>query len=495
MMKKRVCARSKFLALLVAVLLICTTAVVATVGRDGAAALEWRGGTAAAFAGGDGSKDNPYLIADGDQLNLLSGIVNGTVTQIDGKNIDRNDYNNPEVHYKLSDNIVLNDKTNIGAWNKYYAPRNVFTPIGIKENPFSAQFDGANKTISGAYVNTLDNAGIFGYVSGGSAQSAVSIQNLRITESVFVGALDTGSVAGMLVSKSRILNCYSDASIISYAAPDSSAGGIVGVMQSAVGAVSEVADCVFEGSILGTSEPGVSKSNNNLGGIVGRTFVDQNVEEEINFPKILGCINRGLVRTDLSMYTASMGGIAGEVKNGISITDSGNEGDISSAAFSGGYAGGLVGKAHYVQGTFRNLWNAGNVIGSEKTDTGGIFGRLYVRNVPKLKTDNFYNAGNIKGYQSGGVFGSFSSASGYIINLNNIVNEGVISVNNSTSNSYGVLGGYTASPLHVYNFISYTRTMSANASNQRLVGDYKSDFANLNDSENIFLYESDIISN
>lgn len=66
MMKKRVCARSKFLALLVAVLLICTTAVVATAGRDRAAALEWRGGTAAAFAGGDGSKDNPYLIADGD---------------------------------------------------------------------------------------------------------------------------------------------------------------------------------------------------------------------------------------------------------------------------------------------------------------------------------------------------------------------------------------------------------------------------------------------
>lgn len=166
-MKKRVCARSKFLALLVAVLLICTTAVVATAGRDGAAALEWNGGTAATFAGGDGSRENPYLIADGEQLNLLSGIVNGTVTQIDGKTIDRNDYNNPEVHYKLSDNIVLNDKTYLGVWHKYYAPRNVFTPIGIEKNPFSAQFDGANKTISGVYVNTLDNAGIFGYVSGG----------------------------------------------------------------------------------------------------------------------------------------------------------------------------------------------------------------------------------------------------------------------------------------------------------------------------------------
>lgn len=495
MMKKRVCARSKFLALLIAVLLICTTAVVATVGRDGAAALEWRGGTAAAFAGGDGSKDNPYLIADGDQLNLLSGIVNGTVTQIDGKNIDRNDYNNPEVHYKLSDNIVLNDKTNIGAWNKYYAPRNVFTPIGIKENPFSAQFDGANKTISGAYVNILDNAGIFGYVSGGSAQSAVSIQNLRITESVFVGALDTGSVAGMLVSKSRILNCYSDASIISYAAPDSSAGGIVGVLQSADGAVSEVADCVFEGSVLGTSEPGVSNSNNNLGGIVGRTFVDDKVSEEINYPKILGCINRGLVRTDSSIRDAAMGGLAGEVKNGVSITDSGNEGEISSAARRYGYAGGLVGKASYIQGTFRNLWNVGNVIGYEggRVNTGGIFGRLYVRNGAKLKTDNFYNAGNIKGYVSGGVFGEHASASANIINLNNTVNEGVISANEN-QNGYGVLGGYTSSPIHVYNFISYTRTMSANESNNRLVGNYKSDYANLNDSENIFLYESDIIS-
>lgn len=495
MMKKRVCARSKFLALLVAVLLICTTAVVATVGRDGAAALEWRGGTAATFAGGDGRKDNPYLIADGDQLNLLSGIVNGTVTQIDGKTINRNDYNNPEVHYKLSDDIVLNDKTNLGAWHKNYAPRNVFTPIGVKENPFSAQFDGANKTISGVYVNTIDNAGLFGYVSGRSGQSAV-IQNLRITESVFAGALDTGSVAGKLDKNSRILNCYSDASIISYAAPNSSAGGIVGVLQSGADAMSEAADCVFEGSVFGTSEPDVSNSKQNLGGIVGRTFVDENVSEEIDFPSIRNCINRGSVRADLSIRNASLGGIAGEVKNGVSITDSGNEGEILTYSQYAN-AGGLVGDANYIQGTFGNMWNVGNVIGSEggRANTGGIFGRLYVRAGQKLKTNNFYNAGNIKGYVSGGVFGEHRSASAVIININNTVNEGFISTNESNPNSYGVIGGKNVTPLHVYNFISYTRTISANESNFRLVGNYDSDYANLTDSENIFLYESDIISN
>lgn len=308
-MKKRVCARSKFLALLVAVLLICTAAVTAAVGRDGAAALEWRGGTATSFAGGDGSKANPYLIADGDQLNLLSGIVNGVVTQIDGKTINRDDFNNPEVHYKLSADIVLNDTTNVGSWNKYYAPRNVFSPIGeTMEKPFSAQFDGANKTISGVYVNSFSKAaGLFGRVQGIVGQAPVVIQNLRITESVIVGAVDTGSVAGQLVINSSILNCYSDASIISYAAPDSSAGGIAGIMENTDGAVTEITDCVFEGSVLGTSDIAFNEkiSKSNLGGIVGRTDIGDKVKD---FPRISGCINRGSVRTDEKLYNLSMGG-------------------------------------------------------------------------------------------------------------------------------------------------------------------------------------------
>lgn len=317
-----------------------------------------------------------------------------------------------------------------------------------------------------------------------------------------MGARDTGSVAGKLDKNSRILNCYSDASIISYAAPDSSAGGIVGVQQSAVDAVSEVADCVFEGSVLGTSEPDVSNSKHNLGGIVGRTFIDENVREEINYPRISGCINRGSVRTDTSIRSIAMGGVAGEVKNAVSIIDSGNEGEISAFALTG-YAGGIVGTAHYIRGEFSNLWNVGNVISSTMNGiwvgNGGIFGRIYVCNGAQLKVNNLYNAGTVKGKVSGGVFGAHSTASSFELKISNAVNAGDISVfpaNGAAGlNCYGVIGGTTKGSIRVVNFINYTRTISDNPNN-RLVGNYELDSINFIDSENIFLsYERGIKAN
>lgn len=196
------------------------------------------------------------------------------------------------------------------------------------------------------------------------------------------------------------------------------------------------------------------------------------------------------------------GGIAGEVKYGVNITDSGNEGEILSYTRIG-YIGGVVGIAFYIQGEFSNLWNVGNVISQENglVYGGGIFGQLYMQNESRLKVNHLYNAGNVKNYISGGVFGEFKNAGTSVLKISNIVNEGVISTieTYNPNKGYGHIGGKIATKIRVFNFISYPRTMVANDNDSRLMGIYGTNTEAQNafdGSENIFLYaEPNIIPN
>ena len=92
----------------------------------------WDGTTAKKFAGGDGSKDNPYQISNGAELAYLA-------QQVNSEKIDSED-----TFITLTNNIDLNNK----AW----------TPIGISDSVvFAGTFDGNGHTISGLYINITDS--------------------------------------------------------------------------------------------------------------------------------------------------------------------------------------------------------------------------------------------------------------------------------------------------------------------------------------------------
>lgn len=103
----------------------------------------WDGTTAKKFAGGDGSKDNPYQISNGAELAYLAQQVNAG-TNYSGE------------YFKLTSDIRLNaDDVPTGG--------NEWTPIGNSDNSFNGIFDGAGHTISGLYVpDTTGCPGLFG---------------------------------------------------------------------------------------------------------------------------------------------------------------------------------------------------------------------------------------------------------------------------------------------------------------------------------------------
>ena len=125
--------------------------------------VPWDGTTAKKFAGGDGSKDNPYQISNGAELAYLA-------QQVNSEKIDSED-----TFITLTNNIDLNNK----AW----------TPIGNSDSVFAGTFDGNGHTISGLYINITGSyssakkgklyQGLFGCVEG-------MVQNLIVTGNVAV---------------------------------------------------------------------------------------------------------------------------------------------------------------------------------------------------------------------------------------------------------------------------------------------------------------------
>ncbi len=122
---------------------------------------EWEGEKAEAFAGGDGTKENPYLIANGAQLLHLA--------------LDVNEYETKNKYYKLTRDINLAG----GNW----------TPIGLTQNyGFHGHFDGGGHSIKNVKINQSELADQYGTTNIGlfsrilDSDNDVSIRNLTIED-------------------------------------------------------------------------------------------------------------------------------------------------------------------------------------------------------------------------------------------------------------------------------------------------------------------------
>ncbi|MCL2168268.1 MAG: T9SS type A sorting domain-containing protein, partial [Lentimicrobiaceae bacterium] len=170
------------------------------------------------FAGGDGSEENPYQIANAKQLALLATLVNnGDVA-----------YNATNKYYILINNIDLSDYQEGEGW----------TPIGINagsiSSRFRSNFDGNGKIITGLKIDntTLVSVGLFGFIYSGTVKN-LGIEDADIRCSPQSTNFEAGGIAGWLSSYGSISNCYTTGMINASAMTPglnllSYAGGIVG---------------------------------------------------------------------------------------------------------------------------------------------------------------------------------------------------------------------------------------------------------------------------
>lgn len=249
-------------------------------GTDATEYSEWGGpeDIATAYAGGDGSQNNPYLIETAAQLAFLAQEANS-----------KEEYTWPESpkYFKLTANINL----------KGYE----WTPIGTVYKRFVGSFDGDGHVIVNLNVKDAWYAGLFGWIQNGATVKNLVIRNASVSSVSQDPASAnphnpqaySGIVAAYCSAGCTISNCKVDGTVTS----DYCAGGIVGY--------SDNSSKDYDGSITSCTADVVCSVANSAkdaycGGIAGILSV-----------KLDACTVRGKVDG-----TVSAGGLVGWLSSG-----------------------------------------------------------------------------------------------------------------------------------------------------------------------------------
>ena len=235
----------------------------------------WNGTVAAAFAGGSGTVENPYQIANGAQLAKLA--QDGT-------------------YFVLTADILLNNTEGWENWGST-APANPWTPIGSDANPFTGTLDGDGHSVSGIYISTANYQGLVGYLGSGG-----TLQNLGVKASYIKGGSFVGGVCGW--NDGTVINCYNIGSVEG----NSYVGGVCGYNKS------NVINCYNTGNVTGSSY--------NVGGVCGQNY----------FGTVTNCYNTGSVEGN-----RYVGGLCGQ--NSATVTNCYNSGSVEGNRYVGGVCG------------------------------------------------------------------------------------------------------------------------------------------------------------
>ena len=329
--------KKKILSLLLTLCLVMTFVPMAAFAEGAQNINAWDGSTAAAFAGGTGTAEDPYQIANGAELAYLASSVNSGETYT-GKN------------FVLTANIDLNGL----SWTPI---ANSFSDAllgGSDYRIFAGNFDGKGYTISNVSIGSetapleADVFGLFGATAG-------KISNLN---------LDTVSIHGI-------------AKIASIGAVVGFAGGLVG---SSGGSIE---NCHVTGLAMDMSAPSnVYAAAYWVGGLVGALDGAQLINE---------CSVSGSITEKAGK--GSIGGLIGELGKAAKITYSRSDVTVNVKADSRGGAnvGGFIGKGNGktdAETIIRNCYATGNVTGGAYT--GGFAGGLWGLNIK-----NCYASGNV----------------------------------------------------------------------------------------------------
>lgn len=288
----------------------------------------WDGTVSSAFAGGDGSEENPYLVQTPAELAYLAKEVG------EGKNY-------AEQYIRLEADLDLNALD--------------WMPIGKSpEVAFTGYFDGNGKTIANLKVATSEMyGGLFGVVQAGGTVCNLGLSD-NCSVSVQVASAETEAYAGGIagLNHGTLSRCWSAArvSVSSEYVPTAMlmycAGGIAG---QSYGAIRE---CWNAGAVEAVQPDNSFMSQTCAGGIVGRQY---------NMP-VTACYNTGNV-TSKPWWA---GGIV--AFNASSVANAYNTGTVASTW---SQHGGIAGNAGTVTDAFVL---AGSCLAADQTTatSGGV---------------------------------------------------------------------------------------------------------------------------
>ena len=329
--------KKKILSLLLSLCLVMTFVPMAAFAEDAQNINVWDGSIAAAFAGGTGTAEDPYQIANGAQLAYLASSVNNGETY-------------EEKNFVLTANIDLNGL----PWTPI---ANSFSDAllgGSDYRIFAGNFDGNGYTISNVSIGSetapleADVFGLFGATEG-------KISNLN---------LDTVSIHG--VAKIASINA-----VVGFA------GGLVGYSGGSI------ENCHVTGLTMDMSAPSnVYAAAYWVGGLVGALDGTQLINE---------CSVSGSITEKAGK--GSIGGLIGELGKAAKITYSRSDVTVNVKAdyYGGANVGGFIGKGNGktdAETIIRNCYATGNVTGGAYT--GGFAGGLWGLNIK-----NCYASGNV----------------------------------------------------------------------------------------------------
>lgn len=334
------------------------------------------------FAGGTGVAEDPYEIANADQLNNVR--------------------NHMDAYFELIANIELTDYlSEVGdGWNGGAG----WEPIGTwvsqidPGNPFTGTFDGNGYTISNLYINRADKdgVGLFGYTNGAAIKD-VRLENADITGESYVGSLvghnKVGTIEGASTDSAEIQGFEMTGGLIGYnnggTITNSNAIGIVtGTFCSIGGLVGdntgEITNSYAQVAVQGDYMVGGLTGGNSFGRIESSYAIGTVSDIDVPDPESEGYLGGLVGRNDYGATitdsyatgnvdgTVYVGGLVGQNKDDATVTNSYANGNVNGT----NYIGGLVG-SNENGGIITNSCTTGDAIGINYV--GGLAGYNFLK--------------------------------------------------------------------------------------------------------------------
>lgn len=389
----------KFLGVLLAVCMVITMNVVSAYADSSVPVTRWDNYAATKFAGGTGTKDDPYRIENGEQLAKLA-------KDVSARNTHKGEY------FRLEKNVDLSAHR--------WIPIGDFGGSSYKS--FEGFLDGNCKTISGMVVDQSkdqQSAGLFGYISNATKGNEVGVKDLTIANAALyvdesILADPNGFVsAGILVAGAMVNDGYKGTGVfenisvsgtITVKATNGSnkIGGLIGDDNRCI-----VRNCATDVTITGASNTGGMTGTSctttfenctakgrisglwGLGGFVGYATTS-NGNDKTTESTFTNCI------ADVAVKASdwNVGGFVGLAEFG-TFKNSASFGTVTSTVT--GWeprAGGFVGRAGNV--TFVKCHSASLVTCDRKDTCGGFAGKFEVGTTDGCSFDNQKNT-NLNG--------------------------------------------------------------------------------------------------
>jgi len=304
------------------------------------------------FAGGNGTEENPYQIANWSHLNNIRDYLNS--------------------RFILINNLK---STTAGYWELASSTANGgkgWQPTGTVDERFAGVFNGQEHEIKNLFINRPEEGpiGLFGSigmmgaviknvgvvdadVTGGEASgSLVGYNELGTVDNCYATGSVTGDVEAMgmgglvgINERGTVVNCYATSSVAGGWQFGVSIGGLVGLNEDGI-----LSDCHATGSVTGDSS---------VGGLVGHNHADGTVSN---------CYAAGSVISDGE--ADGIGGLAGS--NFGTVSDCYATGSVTGGWVRGEAIGGLVGDNHHLGSISNSYYNYDTVlINGEKIITVG----------------------------------------------------------------------------------------------------------------------------